>query len=221
MDNYSNILEKEDILVAEDDKDLRRLLQFDLESGDFKVRLAENGQIALDMVREKIPDCILLDVMMPVMDGFEVCKRLKSMDRTKDIPIIFLTARGATEDKVKAMGFNADDYVLKPFDFKELIARIKLQISKNNSRKYEVGLIKEKTVLAVVEELAERISMPVEKLRSEFLRLEEIIGNNQNGIDSLRECEMARRQMREVFNQMLSEIDSFYEPVEEGETVGI
>ena len=138
MNNYNDSLGVKNVLVAEDDKDLRRLLQFDLESGGFKVRLAENGKVALDMIRAKKPDCIILDVMMPVMDGFEACKRLKSINSTRDIPIIFLTARGATEDKVKAMGFEADDYMIKPFDFKELIARINLQISKKEMKSYDV-----------------------------------------------------------------------------------
>ncbi|MBU8922543.1 MAG: response regulator [Bacteroidales bacterium] len=217
MNTYNDSLGVKNILVAEDDKDLRRLLQFDLESGGFKVSLAENGKVALDMIRENKPDCIILDVMMPVMDGFEACKRLKSINSTRDIPIIFLTARGATEDKVKAMGFEADDYMIKPFDFKELIARINLQISKKEMKSYDVEHASEKALKEVSERMSDKLAIPLDIIRRELLTLMEKSDGDLAAIESVRRCESSRRQIREVLADMQREINPFFdlEPEEE------
>ncbi len=215
LDELGNI----DVLVAEDDKDLRRLIQFDLEGSNFKVRVAENGQIALDKIREKKPDCIILDVMMPVMDGFEVCKRLKSMNATRDIPIIFLTARGSTEDKVKGMGFNADDYMVKPFDFAELAARIKLHVSKRNVNKDDLKKAGEKALKESVNDLAKKLKDPLDRLRKELVAISGLSGQGDGFSSSLARCEQARREIRDIFVELQTELDPFFEPEEEKETV--
>ncbi len=221
MDSFNDMLGAKDILVAEDDKDLRRLLQFDLESSGFKVRLAENGKIALDMIREKKPECLILDVMMPVMDGFDVCKRLKSLDSTKDIPIIFLTARGTTEDKVKAMGFNADDYMIKPFDFKELIARVNLHISKKDMKLYDIEHAGEKAMKNLVCDLSEKLAEPLDQLRKELLEIMARSDGDPGILESVRKCEAVRRGIRDIFVEMQREINPFYDPEPEQESVEV
>lgn len=109
------------ILVVDDDVNICELIRLYLEKEGEEVVLAHNGLKALELFEEQAPDFVLLDVMMPGMDGITVCKKLREISQ---VPIILLTAKGETADKVAGLGSGADDYVCKPFDAKELIARI-------------------------------------------------------------------------------------------------
>lgn len=113
------------VLIVDDEMDTLLPLKRSLEAGNYIVVEALNGQEALDIVRNEIPDIILLDLMLPGMDGYEVCSRLKNNALTKNIPVIMLTARDLVKDKVKGLETGADDYVAKPFNLHELKARIK------------------------------------------------------------------------------------------------
>ena len=117
--------EKKKILVVDDERDLVETLVFRLEALGYEVLTAYNGQEGLDKARTEKPDLILLDVMMPVMDGYQVCRMLKFDEEFKSIPIIMLTARGQDKDKKTGSDVGADDYVTKPFDSADLTARIK------------------------------------------------------------------------------------------------
>ena len=108
-------------LVVEDDKNIAELLRLYLEKDGFEVSIASDGGQGLRLAGEVEPDVILLDIMLPVMDGWQVCKEIR---RTSQVPIIMLTAKGETYDKVSGLEMGADDYVTKPFEVKELIARI-------------------------------------------------------------------------------------------------
>ena len=108
-------------LVVEDDKNIAELLRLYLEKDGFEVSIASDGGQGLRLAGEVEPDVILLDIMLPVMDGWQVCKEIR---RTSHVPIIMLTAKGETYDKVSGLEMGADDYVTKPFEVKELIARI-------------------------------------------------------------------------------------------------
>ena len=108
-------------LVVEDDKNIAELLRLYLEKDGFEVSIASDGGQGLRLAGEVEPDVILLDIMLPVMDGWQVCKEIR---RTSQVPIIMLTAKGETYDKVSGLEMGADDYVAKPFEVKELIARI-------------------------------------------------------------------------------------------------
>lgn len=110
------------ILVADDDKNICELLKLYLEKEDYSVVLAGNGEEALARFDEENPDLILLDVMMPKLDGWQVCRELR---KKSECPIIMITAKGETFDKVLGLELGADDYVVKPFEPKEIIARIK------------------------------------------------------------------------------------------------
>jgi DNA-binding response OmpR family regulator len=212
---------KEKILVAEDDKDLRRILKVHLESRGFVVRTARNGKIALEEVKAEKPDCLILDVMMPVMDGFEVCKRIKTMNSTRDIPVIFLTAKGKTEDKLEGMGFNADDYITKPFDFSELIARIKLHISRKESRKLDIARAETRSSKEIVSELTEKTDRPIQKLREDLASLMEKVRGKPELEDLVKECEKARRELREIFIDINGSLNPFYEPEPEDELIEV
>ncbi|MHB2015570.1 MAG: GGDEF domain-containing response regulator [Candidatus Xenobia bacterium] len=112
------------ILIVDDDADCRTIVQMGLELRHYEVAQAANGVEALQMVSEKPPDLIILDVMMPRMDGLEVCRRLRSDFKTSTIPIIMLTARAEVEARVQGLQQGADDYLAKPFDMRELTARV-------------------------------------------------------------------------------------------------
>ncbi len=113
------------ILVVEDHRDTRELLKYNLVAAGFDVAAAENGQAGLDLAAAFKPALILLDLMMPGMDGLEVCRSLKGDSTLSRIPVIMLTAKGEEVDKIVGLELGADDYVVKPFSPRELILRIK------------------------------------------------------------------------------------------------
>ncbi len=110
------------ILVADDDKNICELLRLYLEKEGYAVTLANDGEEALAKFQAETPDILLLDVMMPKLDGWQVCREIR---KKSEVPIIMVTAKGETFDKVLGLELGADDYVVKPFDAKEIVARIK------------------------------------------------------------------------------------------------
>lgn len=108
-------------LIVEDDVNIAELLMLYLEKDGFDVSIAHDGGKGMAMFNELNPDLVLLDVMMPVMDGVQVCREIR---KTSSVPIIMLTAKGETSDKVTGLDSGADDYITKPFEVKELLARI-------------------------------------------------------------------------------------------------
>jgi len=111
----------ERVLVVDDEPRYLRVIRFNLEAGGYLVTCAATGGDALGLLRASDPDLVVLDVMLPDMDGFEVCRRAREFS---DTPIIMLTAKGADEDKVEGLRLGADDYVAKPFSAQELVARV-------------------------------------------------------------------------------------------------
>jgi two-component system phosphate regulon response regulator PhoB len=112
------------ILVVEDDDAIMILVHYNLEAEGFRVAKARDGEDALLQVKETPPDLILLDWMLPLVSGIEVCRRLRQTSETSSIPIILLTARGEESDKVRGLDVGADDYITKPFSPNELVARV-------------------------------------------------------------------------------------------------
>ena len=117
------------VLVVEDDGNIAELLRLYLEKEGFEVRLAEDGGKGLEEARSWEPDLVLLDIMLPVLDGWAVCRGIREFSQT---PIIMLTAKGETTDKVTGLEMGADDYVVKPFEVKELLARIHAVLRRYN-----------------------------------------------------------------------------------------
>ncbi len=118
------------VLVVDDDATVGRVIRLNLAAEGYEVRVATSGPEALELVSSTQPDCILLDVMMPEMDGLEVCRRLKTSQETVHIPVIMLTAKAQVDDKLAAFNLGADDYISKPFDVYELSARLKAVMSR-------------------------------------------------------------------------------------------
>ncbi len=124
-------VKRELILVADDDEDIVRFVEVNLRLEGFEVLTANDGQTAVDMALESLPDLMLLDVMMPNIDGFEVCQQLRHDPRTKNMSVIMLTAKSLSADKVVGLTAGADDYMIKPFDPVELVARVKSAIRRS------------------------------------------------------------------------------------------
>ncbi|MEM9752463.1 MAG: response regulator transcription factor [Planctomycetota bacterium] len=112
------------VLLVEDERDLLELLRYNLDREGYTVNTAETGEDALKKLRDDVPDLILLDLMLPAMDGLEVCRTLRSREATENVPVIMLTAKGEESDIVRGLEMGADDYVTKPFSPRVLLARI-------------------------------------------------------------------------------------------------
>jgi two-component system alkaline phosphatase synthesis response regulator PhoP len=122
------------ILVVDDEEPIQELLKFNLEKEGYLVCVAKDGPEALKRVENDQPDLLVLDLMLPGMDGLEVCRKLRSNPKFQQIPIIMLTAKGEEIDKVLGLELGADDYMTKPFSPRELLARIKARLRRPNSQ---------------------------------------------------------------------------------------
>ncbi len=116
---------KRTIMVVDDEEDLRELLRYNLDKEGYTVQCASSGEDAVKIAKKKMPDLLILDLMLPGMDGFEVCRVLKSDPKTSSLPIVILSAKGEDSDIVAGLELGADDYLTKPFSPKVLIARIR------------------------------------------------------------------------------------------------
>ena len=125
------------VLIVEDDKNIQELLQMYLEKEGYAVTLAGDGSQGLSKFRAIKPDLVLLDVMMPVMDGWEVCKAIRAESRT---PVIMLTAKGELDDKITGLKAGADDYITKPFEMREVLARIEAVLRRSESGAADVKI---------------------------------------------------------------------------------
>ncbi len=114
------------ILVVDDEPNIVLSLEFIMQNEGYDVRIAKDGEEALQAIKEKVPDLVLLDIMMPAMSGYEVCQRIRANPEWKDIRIVMLTAKGREVDQEKGMAMGADDYITKPFATRDLMARVKM-----------------------------------------------------------------------------------------------
>jgi len=117
--------DKPTIAIVEDEPNIRSLLAYNLQASGFTAEEYEDGEKALEGIAESLPDLILLDLMLPGIDGMEVCKRLRANEATRRMPVIMLTARGEEFDRVLGLEIGADDYITKPFSAREVVARIR------------------------------------------------------------------------------------------------
>lgn len=125
---------QEHILIVEDDQNISRLVKYNLEKSGFRTTLVITGEQALEFLSGQKVDLIILDVMLPKMDGFETCRRLKDDSRLSSIPLVILTARGEEVDRVVGFELGAEDYVVKPFSPRELILRIKTILRRREAK---------------------------------------------------------------------------------------
>jgi DNA-binding response OmpR family regulator len=160
--------QKKSILIVDDVPRNIQVLVNILREKDYKISVAPGGRKALEIVDLFLPDLILLDIMMPQPDGFQVCKKLKASHKTKDIPIIFLSAKTETEDIVKGFELGAVDYVTKPFKKAELLARINTHLELRKAREEIIRLVQKNAALAVAVTANHTINQPLTVLQGNF-----------------------------------------------------
>ncbi len=119
------------VLVAEDEPNIVLSLQFIMKKAGFQVRVAEDGDLAVREIEDEIPDAILLDIMLPKRDGFSVCEVIKGNPKWSGVKVIMLTAKSREEDRQRALGLGADDYITKPFSTRQLVDRVKELIAQD------------------------------------------------------------------------------------------
>ena len=130
---------KKKILIIEDDRDISELIRYNLEREGYDVSALFEGSGAFDHVSKRRPDLVLLDLMLPGTDGIEICRMIKSEDKTKNIPVIMLTAKGEESDVVVGLQMGADDYMTKPFSPKVLVARVKAVLRRTTQAPASAG----------------------------------------------------------------------------------
>jgi two-component system phosphate regulon response regulator PhoB len=133
---------KEKILIVDDEEDVLELIRYNLDKNGYRIETATTGEEALTKARAKLPDLIILDLMLPGIDGLEVCKKLKSEPKTQNIPIIMLTAKGEETDIVTGLEVGADDYITKPFSPKVLVARVRRILHRTKAGDLEKAPVK-------------------------------------------------------------------------------
>jgi DNA-binding response OmpR family regulator len=152
----------ETVLVVEDEKALRETLAYSLKKEGYEVQTAADGRLAVEAARQSQPDLVILDIMLPGLDGFEVCRTLR---RETSIPIIMLTARDDEIDRVVGLEVGADDYLAKPFSMRELLARVKAQLRR--SRLHQEELQKSRLALPAAQDIFEFGNLIINRTRSE------------------------------------------------------
>lgn len=171
------------ILVSEDEKDLNRLICNTLIRAGYSVDFCYNGEDTLDYIANADYDCILLDIMMPKLDGHEVLKRLRQQN--KNSPVIFLTAKDTIQDRITGLDLGADDYLVKPFDFDELLARIRAATRKYGTQKtsiYNLSDLSVDTATHVVKRGSQEIKLSAKEyaiLEYLIMHKETVVTRNQ------------------------------------------
>ncbi len=167
---------KEKILIVDDEKDIVKMLNYNLKKEGFRTVDAYDGEDALDQAASEHPDLILLDLMLPGIDGLEVCRRLKKESQTAAIPIIMLTAKTQETDKIVGLELGADDYVSKPFSPKELIARIKAVLRRSHEKETPMDVVTFGDLVMDLSKIAVSVgNKPVELTSKEFELLKTLI----------------------------------------------
>lgn len=200
---------KGDILVVDDKPDNLRLLNIMLGKNGYKVREATSGQIALQEVRTHPPDLILLDILMPEMNGYEICRQLKTSASTAVIPIIFLSALNDTFDKVRAFEAGGVDYITKPFQLQEVLARVKTQLI---LRRQQVMLQEEirdrqKAELSLQEvnlTLEQRVQERTVELESAILKLQVEVEERKRAEDRVKQSLERERELSDLRSRLIA-----------------
>lgn len=165
------------VLIVEDDRSLAGVLEYNLANAGYETICATDGQDGLNQARLKLPDLIVLDLMIPVIDGLEVCRRLRATPETQSTPIIMLTAKGEETDQLVGFSVGADDYVVKPFSVKILLERIK-SLLRRQSRQQDGGAELVSRAGVTIDRVKHRVSLegkPLDLTPSEFRLLDTLI----------------------------------------------
>lgn len=159
---------KETILVIDDDKDIQKLLQYNLEKEGFQALVARTGEEGFEMARIKSPALVVLDLMLPGIDGLEVCRLLRSEKSTHALPVLMLTAKGSEIDQIVGLELGANDYITKPFSVKVLIARVRNLLRRAEAPKAETTVLRHGDIMLD----RERMSVMVKGKPAQLTKLE-------------------------------------------------
>ena len=173
------------LLIIEDDRSLASVLEYNFESAGYQVFCAHDGQDGINQARSKQPDVILLDLMIPVIDGIEVCRQLRSESQTRETPIMMLTAKAEETDQLIGFSVGADDYVVKPFSVRVLLERVK-SLCRRNDRFQSGGSDLIASGGISIDRLKHRASIhgqPIDLTPSEFRLLDTLIRNPGRAFD--------------------------------------
>lgn len=203
------------ILIVDDNPTNLKILSQTLTSAGFQLAIATNGEEALEEVMEELPELILLDVKMPKIDGFETCRRLKANPKAQDIPIIFMTALSDTIDKVKGLSLGAVDYITKPFDEQDVLARVRVHLRLRAAQKQIIAQEKLASLGTITAGVAHELRNP----------LNFVINYAQSSIDSLNELflniqENPQLEPQNILNHLQEVIRDSQAIYEHGERAG-
>ncbi len=169
------------ILIVEDEEHIQELIRFNLQNNGYEPLTASDGLKGLELARETVPDLILLDLMLPKMDGLDVCRAIKADPATASVPIIMLTARSTETDKVLGLELGADDYLTKPFSIRELMARIKAVLRRGVKEQEAAEPVKlitiDSLVIDIEKHVVQRDGVEFQLTLKEFELLRELVSN--------------------------------------------
>ncbi len=174
---YDHMKEKKKILVVDDEKNIVEVVASYLAKEGYEVSTAYTGQEAMDLFYDEVPDLIVLDLMMPGIDGWQVCKKIRETYR---VPIIMLTARSHVDDRVEGLEIGADDYVLKPFSPRELVARVRTVLRRTQEANKAADVLSfndGRLRIDTVRHMVFKEGLPLELTQVEFKLLETLAGN--------------------------------------------
>ncbi len=194
------------ILIADDDPFNRELLQMELSDAGFEVIVASDGEDALKKVRELPVDLLLLDVMMPKIDGVELVRKLRQQKEFENLPIILLTAKAQTKDKLLGLEAGANDYITKPFDIRELLARVKVQLRLAELERQSLEAERVKGVLEMAGAAAHELSQPISGAMGHvyLMLMEEDIGEGRKAVrvEDLKNTEDCLRRATDILHRI-------------------
>jgi DNA-binding response OmpR family regulator len=160
---------KERILIVEDDKHISKLVKFNLEKANCECTIAATGEKALEILDSESADLMILDIMLPGMDGFEICRSVKEKEKFKNIPIIILTAKGEEVDRIVGLELGADDYIVKPFSPRELVLRVKAILKRGKIEEVKKDILSAKDITVDIPKHKVTVKgKPIELTQMEF-----------------------------------------------------
>ena len=201
--------EKDKILVVEDERDTRFILEKLLTKNNFEVMTANNGQEALQMLEKFDPKVILADWTMPIMDGLELCNQIKNNEKHKIIYFIILTARTSLRDRVTGLDIGADDFLMKPIENQELVARIKSGIRIFNLQRELKAIEHSKAVVELACTIGHKINNPLSSLKIALTNLKEAVptGSSENTEEDFQIMQQAIERIQ-IFVQQLTHLEN-------------
>jgi len=194
------------VMIVDDDPNIGLLVEMTLrKKGDFQIINCSSGEMALEAIAHDKPDIVLLDIMMPGMDGYEVCKAIKSSPDTKFISVIILSARREMGDKIKGMDLGADDYIVKPFDPDELLSRVKARLRIQELERELMEKNQLQTVLSMSVTLQHEINNPLAGIMGNAELLKEWKALPQGEVDeSIAAITQQARRIRDIVQKLSS-----------------